>query len=96
MFGIEMSRDLEKTKTNGRQHRDGEERNQGGRVSVQELNIVMITTIVMAEEVTGLERISFQHVKLEKSSESGQVSSCTLYRLGCLISYTSSYRSQMM
>lgn len=95
MFGIEMSRDLEKTKTNGRQHGDGEERNQGGRVSVQELNIV-ITTIVMAEEVTGLERISFQHVKLEKSSESGQVSSCTLYRLGCLISYISSYRSQMM
>lgn len=52
------------------QHGDGEERSQGGRVSVKDLNTV-------AEEVIGLKRISFQHVKLEKSSETGQASSCT-------------------
>lgn len=40
------------------QHGDGEERSQGGRVSVKDLNTV-------AEEVIGLKRISFQHVKLE-------------------------------
>lgn len=74
MFGIEMSRDLELKLVAQQEPGDGEERSQGGRV--QDLKIV-VTAAVMAKEVVGLKRISFQHVKLEeKSSETGQVTWC--------------------
>lgn len=73
MFGIEMSRDLELKLVAQQEPGDGEERSQGGRA--QDLKIV-VTAAVMAKEVVALKGISFQHVKLEKSSETGQVTWC--------------------
>lgn len=58
--------------------------------SVQDLNTV-VTTTVMAEEVTGLKRIGFQYVKFEESSETGRASSCSYTDVDVLISYVSSY-----
>lgn len=64
MFGIQTSRALELRPVAQQQPGDGEERSPGGRVSVQDLEIVVMA-VVMAEEVTGLQRIRFQHAELE-------------------------------